>query len=155
MTHAGTVLKAGPDALPQAKWANPAHAGSCWIDALEIDGRAVAMAIVMFAGSKAFFWKIAYDEQLSSLSPGVQLTLELTNRLAAEPGVTMVDSCAVPDHPMIDHIWRDRMDICDFLVGAAGAQPLFERIAAHERRRRAARAVAKAGWHKVRRLLGR
>jgi len=27
-----------------------------------------------------------------------------------------VDSCATPDHPMIDHLWRERLPIADWLV---------------------------------------
>ena len=43
----------------------------------------------------------------ASASPGVQLTLALTERQIGT-GVAETDSCAIADHPMIDRIWPDR-----------------------------------------------
>ena len=30
--------------------------------------------------------------------------------------IARVDSCATADHPMIDHIWRERLALADLLV---------------------------------------
>ena len=102
-----------------------AHEGKCWVDSIEIDGAPVAVGIVLFSGENAFFWKIAYDEALSAYSPGVHLTIELTHRLAAESGVRLIDSCAIPDHPMIDRLWPDRMQVADLLIGAHNGRDHF------------------------------
>ena len=48
------------------------------LDALTVDGRPVAMGIVLRSRDRAFFWKIAYDEAFAAQSPGVQLALETT-----------------------------------------------------------------------------
>jgi hypothetical protein len=52
------------------------------------------------------------------MSPGVQLSLEITRHLCADGSIDEVDSTAVANHPMIDHIWRGRMQIADVLVPA-------------------------------------
>jgi len=129
-----------------------AHDGKCWVDSIEIDGTPVTMGIVLFSGEKAFFWKIAYDESLSTYSPGVQLTVELTHRLAAEPGIKLIDSCAIADHPMIDHIWPDRMPVADFMIGVRNGKDHFAAIAAREATRRRLRLVLKKLWYKLRGL---
>jgi hypothetical protein len=71
---------------------------------------------VLRSGDTAWCWKIAYDEQHARASPGVQLMLQATKTLLAEPGLSHIDSCAAPDHPMIDHIWRERLPLADRLV---------------------------------------
>jgi hypothetical protein len=43
--------------------------GKCRIDALTVDGRPVAMGIVLRSRDRAFFWKIAYDEDLRRNRP--------------------------------------------------------------------------------------
>ena len=46
---------------------------------------------------------------LSRASPGVQLLLDVTQTLLADAGIARANSCATPDHPMIDHVWRERL----------------------------------------------
>lgn len=103
-----TFLEAAVSAL--------AHEGKAEIMRLMLAGRAIAALIVLRGGDTAWCWKIAYDEQHARASPGVQLMLEATKALLAEPGLSHVDSCAAPDHPMIDHIWRERLPLADRLV---------------------------------------
>lgn len=87
--------------------------GTLRIDSLDVDGRAVAMGIILDAGGWSYFWKTAYDETLAALSPGVRFVQEFTERqLAGEPKV-LIDSCATPNHPMIDRLWPDRIAITD------------------------------------------
>jgi CelD/BcsL family acetyltransferase involved in cellulose biosynthesis len=86
------------------------------IDRLRLDGRTLAAAITLRQGEAAWFWKIAFDEAYARCSPGVQLTLELTAALLADARMARVDSCASEHHPMIDHVWRERIAVCDRLV---------------------------------------
>jgi hypothetical protein len=74
------------------------------------------VAIVLRSGAGAWFWKIAYDESAARASPGVQLTLDLTQWLLRERDRAWCDSCATPDHAMIDHIWRERLNLCDLMI---------------------------------------
>jgi CelD/BcsL family acetyltransferase involved in cellulose biosynthesis len=85
---------------------------------LSLDGRMIAGNIVLLDGrGGAWFWKTAYDEDFAAMSPGVLLTMDMTDRMLKDSGVSKVDSCAVPNHPMIDHLWRGRLRIVDAMIG--------------------------------------
>ncbi len=90
--------------------------GAFEIAELTLNGTTIAAGLVLRQGDRAFFFKIAYDEDLARVSPGVQLTLELTRRFAENPAIALVDSTAAAGHPMIDHVWRERLSIGDLLV---------------------------------------
>lgn len=128
----------------------------CRIDALELDGRPVAMGITIISGRSAALWKIAYDEAYAAQSPGVQFILEYTRRQIEDASVDATDSCAIPDHPMINHIWADRLAIVDLFVAVAPQSVVAFRVAAdRESRRRGLRAFAKRAVTAARRHVGR
>jgi CelD/BcsL family acetyltransferase involved in cellulose biosynthesis len=93
-----------------------ASQGACRVYSLDVGGASIAMAIVLTGGDRAFIWKVAYDEAFAAFSPGVQLTLELTRTLLADDAIALTDSCAAANHPMIDHIWPQRMTIADACI---------------------------------------
>jgi hypothetical protein len=93
-----------------------AEEGKCRIDSLDFKGRPIAMAIVLQSGDRAFYWKTTYDERFALYSPGVQLTLELTQTQRETLSVSLTDSCAMPGHPMIDHLWKDRLAMADIVL---------------------------------------
>jgi CelD/BcsL family acetyltransferase involved in cellulose biosynthesis len=80
----------------------------------------VASCLVLRNGKTTFFFKLAHDERHSKNSPGVQLTLDLTRHLCADDAVEEVDSTADANHPMIDHIWRDRIALGDAFIPLKG-----------------------------------
>jgi hypothetical protein len=90
---------------------------------LALDDAPIASAIVLRSGARAFYWKTAYDERFAEFSPGVQLTLALSRALAAAPGLALIDSCALENHPMIDRIWPGRLALVDVAVSAAPGRP--------------------------------
>ena len=69
------------------------------------------------AGSTAYTWKIAFDEAFRRFSPGAQLMLEAPRSLFSDPNVARIDSCAAADHPMIDHLWKDRLAVGTLVIG--------------------------------------
>ena len=73
-----------------------AREGKCRIDSLEIDGAPAAMGIMLASGTSGFLWKIAYDERLAALSPGVQFVMDFTRRQLGEARFADTDSCAIP-----------------------------------------------------------
>lgn len=87
----------------------------------------IASGLIVRHGERAYFFKIAHDEKLSRCSPGVQLTLDITRYLCADETVRSVDSTATADHPMIDHIWKSRLEIAETLMPlrAGYSAPLF------------------------------
>ena len=80
------------------------------------DARPIAAIVILRSGTSAWCWKIAYDEVHARFSPGVQLLLDATDMLLRDRGVIRADSCATPDHPMIDHVWRERLVLADRLI---------------------------------------
>jgi CelD/BcsL family acetyltransferase involved in cellulose biosynthesis len=116
-----TALSADPERLAFAREALAAFArdGRLRIHELALDDASIASGVVLRAGARAFFWKTAYDERFAEFSPGVQLTLALSRALAATPGLALVDSCALENHPMIDRLWAGRIDLVDLALAAA------------------------------------
>lgn len=111
---------------------------------LTLDGRPIAMLATLLAAPGAFSYKIAYDEAFARFSPGVLLERHALS-LLAEPDVEWVDSCAAPDHPMIDHLWAERRSVVRVTVPLAG----WLRCATHDGTR-----LLERGWVAARRILG-
>ncbi len=133
-----------------------ARDGKCRIDSLVLDDRPVAMGIVLQSGNRAYFWKTAYDEAQGTRSPGKQLAVMLTAAQLDDRRIELTDSCAAPDHPMIDRIWPARMAVADILVAPSGkAPPLFARAVRDLVLRRRCRQAAKIGLLAIRRFFTR
>jgi len=89
--------------------------GQARVARLQHAGRPIATAVLLTSGRGAWFWKIAYDEDAARASPGVQLTLDLTETILRDGDIAWCDSCATADHTMIDSIWRERRPMADLL----------------------------------------
>ena len=126
--------------------------GKARIARLFLDERAIAAIIVLQSGDTAWTWKIAYDESVARASPGMQLLLRVTTSLLDDPGVVRADSCASANHPMINHVWRERLALSDRLVrvGSGGATA-FRLARTLEAARRSAIAAAKRARDLLRR----
>jgi len=116
-----------------------AREGKARVDFLKLDGKPIAATILLFSDNRAWFWKTAYDENYARFSPGVLLALELTETLGRDRSIVLVDSCAVADHPMIDHLWRGRIELADWIVPLADARGATLALAAEKFRRAALR----------------
>ena len=127
-----------------------ASEGKVAVNRILIDGGAIAAAITLRSGDAAWFWKIAYDERFARYSPGVLVSLAVTENLLDSAEVMRADSCAPADHPMIDHIWRERLPLCDLMVALRPQAPfrLAQRL---EKLRNAAIAATKQVRDKLRR----
>jgi CelD/BcsL family acetyltransferase involved in cellulose biosynthesis len=101
--------EAGVDAL--------ARQGQAGVARLVVGSNPIACVVTLQSAGGAWCWKIAYDESLARFSPGVQVMMELTGALLADATVAFTDSCAAPDHPMIDHLWRERFAMADLMIG--------------------------------------
>jgi hypothetical protein len=84
-----------------------------------LDGRPIAMLANFLAPPGAFSFKTAYDERLARFSPGVLLQRE-NLALLARPDIAWTDSCAAPDHPMIERIWREKRTIARVSIAIGG-----------------------------------
>jgi len=100
----------------------------CEVVTLRAGDTPVAAAIVLRHLDRAFYFKLGVDERFAKLSPGVQLTLDLTRHLCADPDIALVDSSASPDHPMINPIWHGRLAIGDVLIPLRRRDPVVSLI---------------------------
>jgi CelD/BcsL family acetyltransferase involved in cellulose biosynthesis len=124
--------------------------GQARIDRMFLNGQPIAASITLSSGDTAWCWKIAYSEGVARYSPGVQLVFELTESLLADARVARTDSCATAGHPMIDHVWRERLAVSDRLIELKPQTIPFGWTCKLEELRRAALAKAKAMRDSVR-----
>lgn len=87
--------------------------------ALVLDGRPIAMLATFLTPPGAFSYKTAFDEDFARYSPGVLLQREALD-LIDSPDIEWIDSCAAPDHAMIDHIWRERRRMARHSIAVGG-----------------------------------
>ena len=83
---------------------------------LRLDGKPIASKLSFVSCDHAkqrvgFACKIAYRESLAKFSPGVLLELETIRHLHETNMCDRIDSCAAPDHPMIDRLWSERVQM--------------------------------------------
>jgi CelD/BcsL family acetyltransferase involved in cellulose biosynthesis len=127
-----------------------AETEQCEIVTLHAGITPVAAGIVLRHQDRAFFFKLGIDEQFAKFSPGVQLTLELTRHLCADPAIATADSTASADHPMINPIWRGRFAIGDVLIPLRRNDPAVTLIHAAMILRNGLRELARRAVHVIR-----
>lgn len=105
---------------------------------LALDERPLALLVCLHgpgADPPTFLFKIAHEEAFAAFSPGVLLIVAYT-RWRHERGLRApVDSCACPDHPMIDRVWPDRRVLVDLALFPASPSGRVLAGAARLRRR--------------------
>ncbi len=114
--------------------------------------KVVASCLVVRNGHYASFFKLAYDESEAKNSPGVQLTLDLTRHFCSDALIEEVDSTAEAKHPMIDHIWRDRLTLGDIFIPLPGQNFETSAIRTLVRVRDALYSHARRAIHRLRAL---
>lgn len=126
----------------------------CRIHSLTLDGRVIASLVVFVEQGVAYTWKTAYDESLSTFSPGTLLMLEVTRQHLEDPNIQFTDSCAVPDHPVMSRLWSERMRMGTLIIGLTPAADKAARQAASQMHLyREARNVMRGLRDKARRLI--
>jgi Acetyltransferase (GNAT) domain len=126
--------------------------GQCEIVTLRAGATPIAAAIVLRHQDRAFYFKLGIDERFAKLSTGVQLTLDLTRHLCADPAIATADSTAAADHPMINPIWRGRLKIGDVLVPLRRNDPVVALIDTAMSLRKRIREPARRAVHLIRKL---
>lgn len=127
--------------------------GNFEVAELTLDGRTLASGLIMRQADRALFFKIAYDEAYARLSVGVQLTVALTRRFIADKSLKFVDSTAASEHPMIDHVWRERITVGDLYIQTRPGDAVGPLLGRLIRFRRDARNHIKRLYHFVRNRL--
>ena len=103
---------------------------------LTLDGEPIAMLATFLSPPGAFSFKTAFDERYARFSPGVLLQKENLDLLARDD-VAWCDSCAAPDHPMIDHFWRGQRSVIarNVAIGGRFRRTLGAQLIAYEARK--------------------
>lgn len=88
---------------------------------LDLDGRPVAMLATLISNGAAYSMKICHDPDYARYSPGVMIEIEAMRSLMTRPDFRFADSCAAPDHSMINGLWRARRVVTGLNVSGRGA----------------------------------
>jgi hypothetical protein len=83
---------------------------------LFLEGRPIALKCNFLAPPGSFAFKIAFDENYARYSPGVHLEMANIEQVLAQPGLDWMDSCAIPDHFMINRLWTERRTVQTLLI---------------------------------------
>jgi hypothetical protein len=148
----GTAIAANPKlklAFEEA-CANLHRANKLRFWSLKLNGKAIASLYAIVEGDQAWLGKIAYDEAFAKYSPGVQIIIDCTESFFAEPQIKLIDSTAIPNHPMIDRIWRDRIEMVNGFVAPSSISKLkFNTIVKLEQQRVYWRGLARDIYYKL------
>ncbi len=117
--HSAMACADGTAALFRKALRNAAGEGKLERLALSLDGRPIAMLANFLCPPGSFSYKTAFDEDYARFSPGVLLQRE-NLALLTRREVMWCDSCAAPDHPMIDSLWTERRPIGRISVAIGG-----------------------------------
>lgn len=89
--------------------------GNASVAVLRLDGRTIAAQVLLYCGTTAFTWKIAFDGEFARYSPGVLVVDKMTEQLFAATDVQAIDSCSAQDSFMAQ-IWTGRKAMVDMVV---------------------------------------
>jgi CelD/BcsL family acetyltransferase involved in cellulose biosynthesis len=128
----------------------------CRVHTLSLDGRTIASLIVFVEQGVAYTWKTAYDESYSTYSPGTLLMIEATKTHLDDPNIEATDSCAAPDHIVMDRLWSERRRMGTLVLGVTPQADRPARQAAKQLHLyRETRNMARLLRERVRQLVGR
>lgn len=133
-------------AFLQAVTRQAAADGRLMMMSLRLGDRLLASKLNFVVPPGAYTFKIAFDESFQKYSPGVLLELENIRRLHDMPEIEWADSLALPDHPMANRLWLDRVAVATVAISPGGwrselllaAFPLLRLIKRRLRRPRSA-----------------
>jgi len=84
---------------------------------LKLDGDPKAMLLILRLGTHRALFQASYDENLIASSPGLRLLMEATRQML-DSDAEELDSCACPEHPVVDRLWSERKPIAQINVPA-------------------------------------
>lgn len=111
---------------------------------LEVGGAAVAAQVLLYAGTRAYTWKTAFDPAFGRFSPGALLVDKVTESLLEGGEVTVIDSCSSAEGFMAQ-LWTGRRSMVDALVDVRSRASLAFAVEAARRQ----------GFERLRAMRGR
>lgn len=123
------------------------------IERLRLNGRTIASTVYFIDRDRAWGWKVAFDADYASASPGRLLLTDVTRRLIAEGRPLVVDPLSGPSGTFSDCAWHTPVPMVDVLVGL---NPLgYAAARADATGLRTARGLARRVWRAAKRILKR
>lgn len=95
-----------------------AREGGVICTALTLDGAPTAILFSLRSGTRLSAFKTSFDERHGAYSPGVRLLIDATERMLGCHDICIFDSCAKPDHPVVNSLWRERLPVAQINVPA-------------------------------------
>jgi CelD/BcsL family acetyltransferase involved in cellulose biosynthesis len=102
---------------------NTFAAGKLSSTAWMLNGKPIAMQILLHSGRGAYGFKTCYDETFGRFAPGLLLEIDLIER-AKGMGLTWIDSAAAHYHPVFNRIYRERRCVERWLLSPDHAEGL-------------------------------
>lgn len=128
-----------------------ASVNQCEIFSLTQNNKPIASLIMLGRNGRLVPWKMAFDEELSAYSPGMQVMVDATHSLKKRAKFVEADSLAVADHVMMNRVWPDRVAITDLTVALTPeAERQVKRVVDAKQRMRTAKTFAKSFLAKLR-----
>lgn len=106
----GTALASQPDTKSffEDMMSKSMKDGKGVIAQISLNQQAIAMLVVLQQDSRTAQFKIAFDEQLKEFTPGTMVEFDEIRRMFTDE-IEFSDSCADPNHSMINRLWHDRV----------------------------------------------
>lgn len=122
------------------------------VQSLRLDDVPIAMGIVLYSGSGAFTWRVAYDENYRRFSPGILFLEDTTAHLLSDSRVGSTDSCNHLDIGFQAERWAERHGVIDVLIDLGSARPRrLALLSWRERLFRRCKAITRQAFHFARR----
>lgn len=118
--------------------------GNASVALLRLDGRPIAAQVLMYCGTTAYTWKIAFDAEFAKYSPGSLLVDKLPEQLFTSTDVQVIDSCSA-ETSFMAQIWTGRKTMVDMVVDVSARHSLVF----------AMEAARQSGYEKLRALRDR
>lgn len=83
---------------------------------IDCDDQPIAMLVNFVGAQGGFSFKIASDPDFARFSPGVLIEHYNLSRMLDAHVAPWMDSCAAPDHPMIDSLWGERRTMAQYRI---------------------------------------
>jgi len=96
------------------------EAGELHLMRIDLDWRPIAMLATLVINGAGYSLKICHDPDFDRFSPGVMIEIEAMRSLLGRAEFRFADSCAAPDHSMINGLWRARRVITGLNVSGRG-----------------------------------
>jgi Acetyltransferase (GNAT) domain len=123
-------------------------------DVLSVDGRPIAISLLLLSGGTAFLLKTAYDEAFRSYAPGILLEDAILRSFLDEGFAAKLDSASLPGC-LLEELYANRERIADIVIATdrSISHETLASLARQEHRREAALKAMKswywrlADWH--------